>query len=171
MKIFLDVGFYAGKALDYYVPLMDESWKVYVFEPNTNLDVEESLKKYPFKAEWIKKAVWIEDGFVDFTLGNRDDASHISSMQGTPGHKVPCLDFSKFVKNLPEDAIIVCSFDAEGAEFEVLSKMLREAVAPKIDLLDIEFHHRITGRDTQEASRLRIALESVGVLVKTKLDL
>lgn len=174
MKIFIDVGYYVGKALDYYAPLMDESWKVYVFEPNLELDVEESLKRFPFQAEWIKKAVWTEDGEVEFRLTGRNDASHIDSIRASDDRKVivPCLDFSKFVAELPDDATIVCSFDGEGAEFPVLRKMIKDRTIQRISLLDIEFHHRLlSSEDDASASLLRRELEGEGVLVKLKLEI
>jgi hypothetical protein len=99
MKIFLDCGYYVGKALEYYAPFLDDSWIVYVFEPNTNLDVEESLKRFPFKTNWVKKAVWTDDGTVEFRLTGRNDASHIDSIRSSTDTlvEVPSIDFSKFV--------------------------------------------------------------------------
>lgn len=170
MKYFLDCGYYAGKSLDYYAPLMDETWKVYAFEPSPNLEFD--FSRFPFEVELIKKAVWVEDGEIDFAIGGRDDASHIKSIRPTTDKtiKVPCIDFSKFVSEF--EGTIVCSFDAEGAEFPVLEKMLADGTAKKLALLDIEFHHRIIeGKTADDASRLRIALESEGVLVKTKVDI
>lgn len=174
MKIFIDAGYYIGKALDYYAPLMDDSWTVYVFEPNEELGVEESIKRFPFKVNWIKKAVWIEDGEVEFRLGGRNDASHIDSIRESTDRKitVPCIDFSKFVAELPADATIVCSFDAEGAEFPVFRKMIKDKTAQRISVLDIEFHHRLlTTEDEASASLLRRELEGEGVLVKLKLEM
>lgn len=169
MKIFIDAGYYVGKALEYYAPLMDETWKVYAFEPSPNLEFD--FSRFPFDVELIRKAVWIEDGELEFAIGGRDDASHIKSIRPTTDKviKVPCIDFSKFVAGL--EGTIVCSMDIEGAEFPVLEKMLAEGTAKKLALLDIEFHHRIIGKDSQDASRLRITLESEGVMVKTKVDI
>lgn len=174
MKIFLDCGYYIGKALDYYAPLMDESWKVYVFEPNTKLDVEESLKRFPFKAEWIKKAVWTEDGEAEFSLDGREDAAHLTDVRTSLDKKikVKTLDFSKFVADLPKDATIICSFDIEGAEFPVLRKMIADGTAQRISVLDIEFHNRLLKEeDEASASLLRRELEGLGVLVKLKLEI
>lgn len=171
-RIMIDAGYYVGKALDYYAPLMDETWKVYAFEPNPYLNVDETSKHFPFRVEWIKKAVWTEDGEIDFALGGRDDASHIKEIRPTTDKtiKVPCINFSKFVSELPETTI-VCSMDIEGAEFPVLEKMLNDGTAKRLSLLDIEFHHRILdGKDEQSASKLRIALEGEGVLVKLKIE-
>lgn len=170
-KIFIDVGYYQGKALEYYAPLMDKDWLVYAFEPNTELNVEESIKRFPFQVSWIKKAVWVVDGEVDFRIGGREDASHIDGVRVSTDKKikVPCVNFSRFVGELPEGTIIV-SMDCEGAEFAILEKMLVEDTAQKIDLLDIEFHDRLLVDKTRDdSSRLRIALESVGVLVKEKI--
>lgn len=174
MKIFIDVGFYIGKALDYYAPLMDETWTVYAFEPNTELRVAESMERFPFEITWIPAAAWTEDGEVDFRLTSREDASHIDSVRPSIDKKitVPCIDFSRFVKELPEDATIVCSFDGEGAEFPVLRKMLDEKTAQRISLLDIEFHHRLLpDQDAAAASLLRRELEREGILVKLKLEM
>jgi FkbM family methyltransferase len=177
MKIFLDCGYYVGKALEYYAPFMDDDWLVYVFEPNEDLGVEQSLKRFPFKTEWIKKAVWTEDGTVDFAIGGRNDASFVKDMHAgavitDPIRKVECIDFSKFVADLPGDATIACSMDIEGCEFPVLRKMLKDGTAKRLTLLDIEFHHRlIRGEDEASASLLRRQLEAEGVLVKLKIPL
>jgi FkbM family methyltransferase len=173
-KYFLDVGFYVGKALDYYAPFLDDTWDVYAFEPNPELDVKKNLKRFPFKVKWIKKAAWVEDGEVEFRLTTRDDASHIDSIRTSVDEKVtvPCVDFSKFVADLPKDSTIVCSFDAEGAEFPVLRKMIKDGTAQRLSLLDIEFHHRLLlHEDGATASTLRQELEGLGVLVKLKLEM
>lgn len=171
MKIFLDCGYYVGKALDYYAPLMDETWTVYAFEPNTELDVEATFQKYPFKIEWIKKAVWVEDGEIEFAIAGRDDASHISQLRTNTDKRVtvPCIDFSGFVAELPE-ATIVCSMDIEGAEFPVLEMMLLESTIDRISLLDIEFHDRLfDDKSGADSSNLRKAIEARKVLVKLKI--
>lgn len=174
MKIFLDCGYYVGKALDYYAPLMDEDWLVYVFEPNEELDVENTIKRFPFEVIWLQAAVWTQDGEIDFRLGGRNDSSHIDSIRTSTDRKVtvPCIDFSRFVSELPEDATAVVSFDIEGAEYPVLRKMLKDKTAQKISLLDIEFHHRlVTGEDEASTSLLRRELEAEGILVKLKLGI
>lgn len=173
MKIFIDAGYYVGKALEYYAPFIDDSWKVYAFEPNTELDVMGSLERFPFAVEWVKKAVWTEDGQMEFRLGGRNDASHLDGIRDSVDRKitVPTIDFSRFIAELPKDATIVCSMDIEGAEYPVLRKMVEEGTAQKLDLLDIEFHHRLlTGEDAATSSTLRREFEGLGVLVKLKLE-
>lgn len=171
-RIFLDCGYYVGKALEYYAPLMDKDWVVYAFEPNTELNVDETSKRFPFKVGWVKKAVWTEDGKLEFAVANRDDASHISQLRTNTDKRitVPCVDFSRFVDELPTDSTIVCSMDIEGAEFPILEKMLEENTIDKIDLLDIEFHDRLfDDKSAEDSSNLRKAIESRKVLVKLKI--
>lgn len=176
MKIFIDAGYYVGKALDYYAPFLDSGWLVYVFEPNEELNVEESLraKDLPCDVHWFKKAVWTEDGEIEFRLTGRNDASHIDSMRESidPKITVPTIDFSRFVAELPKIATIVCSMDIEGAEYPVLRKMLADGTAKRLSLLDIEFHHRLLDtEDEASSSALRRELEGEGVLVKLKLEI
>lgn len=173
-KIFIDAGFYVGKALEYYAPFIDNSWTVYAFEPNPGLDVETSAERFPFKIEFIRKAAWLHDGKVGFRLSGRTDAPHIDRIRASTDEKitVPCIDFSKFVADLPPDAIIICSMDIEGAEFLVLRKMLEEKTIKRLTLLDVEFHHRLMPKEEGiDAAFLRRKIEEQGVLVKLKLEL
>lgn len=175
MKVFIDAGYYIGKALEYYAPFLDDSWTVFAFEPNTELDVEENLKRFPFPVRWIQKAVWTEDGEVEFRLGGRNDASHIDGIRDSVDRKitVPTINFSKFVSTWADKAdVICCSMDIEGAEYPVLRKMIEDGTASKLDLLDVEFHHRLLEtEDNATSSTLRQELEGLGVLVKLKLEL
>lgn len=174
MKIFIDAGFYVGKALDYYAPFLDDSWEVYIFEPNLELNVEERMKRYPFSITWVQKAVWTENGETEFRLTGRNDASHIDSMRESTDPKVivPTIDFSEFLSKFADEDTIVCSMDIEGAEYPVLRKLLRDKTAQKLDLLDIEFHQRLlVNEDEASSSALRRELESEGVLVKLKLEI
>lgn len=174
MKIFIDAGYYIGKAMEYYAPFLDNTWTVYAFEPNTNMDVEESIKRFPFNVEWIKKALWTEDGEKEFVLTGRNDASHLSSVRTSTDEKVtvPVINFSKFIADLPDDATICISMDIEGAEYPVLRKMIEDKTISKVDLLDIEFHHRLLPNETDSTSSdLRQTIERLGVLVKLKLEI
>lgn len=172
MKVFIDAGFYAGKALDYYAPFIDDSWDVYAFEPNLRLNALQVAEKYPFEVRLVKKAIWVEDGAVEFRLDAREDASRLEAVRTSDQERftVQAIDFSSFISKFPEDAIIVCSMDIEGAEYPVLRKMLADKTAQRITLLDIEFHDRLlTEEDEASSSALRRALEGEGVLVKLKI--
>lgn len=181
MKYFLDCGYYAGKAIEYYAPFLDDSWTVIAFEPNEDLDVEKSIQRFKgigFKWVHFLKAVWVEDTNKTFKVGGREDASCIKDLHPNEPENiaeertVACVDFSKFVAELPRDATIVCSMDIEGAEFPVLRKLLADGTASRLSLLDVEFHHRLLdGENEASASWLRQQLEGEGVLVKLKIPL
>lgn len=169
--IYIDCGFYAGKALEYYAPFMDKGTKVYAFEPNPLIDMKKMTERFPFKIEHIPAAVWIKDGTAMFNLEERADAARLQKVRKSLGKtvKVKTIDFSKFVADLPDDNIVI-SMDIEGAEYPVLRKMLKDGTAKKITLLDIEFHSRLLKtEDEGSSSELRRQLEREGVLVKLKI--
>lgn len=157
-RIFLDCGFYIGNATKMYQDkgLIDKSWTVYAFEPHPRKDTEAVLEaRLPIKVQLIEKAVWTKDGEAGFLLKGREDAHHMDYDGPSEGDKqVTCetIDLSKFVDELPE-AFIVCSMDIEGAEFAILEKMLADNTISKINVLDIEFHHRLMNDYTLEDSQ------------------
>lgn len=176
MNIFVDCGFYRGLILGEYIKegIVDESWIVYAFDPNPELGLKKDVKRFPMNIKAEEKAVWVNDTVVDFTVSNVENAS---SIDGTTSHApkktiiVQAFDFSEFVRRLPE-AYIICSMDIEGAEYAVLEKMLVEDTISKIDLLDIEFHHRfMLEEDLESTLDLVRRIEEEGVKVKLKVPL
>lgn len=170
--IFLDCGFYSGYALRKWIDAqaVDDSWTIYAFEPNPGYPLKHRLDTFP-PINLIRKAVWIKDGTVNFHIGGRDDSA---SVAGTSGHsdfitkRVKCIDFSKFVSELPDD-YIVCSMDIEGAEYQVLEKMLQDKTIDKINELDIEFHHRLMpDKDDDDSRELITQIRMRGVNVRLK---
>jgi len=175
VNIYIDAGFYRGMTLRRYVDngTVDNSWGIYVFEPNPDLNAKQHIKDFfgNLPVKLIEKAVWIKDGKVKFLISGREDAA---SIENTSGHTEPkevivsCVDFSKFVGKLPK-AYIICSMDIEGAEFEVLNKMLKDGTIDKINLLEVEFHHRLRLDKTEvDAQELIDRIEERGVEVKLK---
>lgn len=166
-KIFLDCGQFDGVAIEQYV--VDDSWRIISFEPEPqpNLLLPEH--------KLIQKAVWTEDGEVEFSLDPRKQASHIVGVAGVEYEqtiKVPSIDFSKYVSKLPDDVLIVCSMDIEGAEFAVLRKMIKDETIDRISVLDIEFHQRIMStEDDNTAKALIQELWNLGVIVRLKIVL
>lgn len=165
-KIFLDCGQFDGVAIEQYC--VDDSWEIFSFEPDPK-----PLPHLP-ALTLIEKAVWTEDGEVSFSLDPKKQASHITGIAGTDFEDkkiVPSIDFSKFVANLP-DGYIVCSMDCEGVEFSVLRKMIKDGTITRIDVLDIEFHHRMMNdEDDESARKLTQELWELGVVVRLKVVL
>lgn len=165
-RIFLDCGQFDGVAIEQYC--VDDSWDIYSFEPDPKI-----LEHLP-KHKLIRAAVWTEYGFAKFSVDPQQQASHIQGVAGTDYEEVMTvntIDFSDFVRELP-DTVIVCSMDCEGAEFAVLRKMIKEGTVPLIDVLDIEFHHRMMADEDDESARKLIQeLSALGVIVRLKIVL
>lgn len=174
--IYIDCGFFEGRALEVYrdKDLIDETWRIYAFEPNPDIDIKITSKKIDLPIISSNKAIWTKNGKTVFNIGGRRDSA---SIQGTSGHDNPrevmveCLDFSKFVSELPDEPII-CNMDIEGAEFAVLRKMIKDGSIDKIDILDIEFHHRLMlSEEKTDVQELIEELRKHDVKVILKVDL
>lgn len=167
MKILLDCGRFDAVAINQYV--VDDSWDIYSWDVDPQL--LEGLPKHTFE----KKAVWIDDKGVEVSLDPRKQASHIKGVAGTEyGEtiKVPSFDFSKFVDDLPMNDVTVCSMDVEGSEFSILRKMIKDNTIHLLDVLDVEFHHRMMNdEDTESARKLIQEIDSHGVIVRLKIVL
>lgn len=174
--IYIDCGFYDGTTLKRYInsKIVTKDWTIYAFEPNPALDMKTYLKSIDLPVKVLKKAVWTDNKRLKFWVSERDNASSVDgTVVHAPDHhvRVQGIDFSEFVSNLPEDYII-CSMDIEGAEFPVLKKMIDDETISKIDLLDIEFHHRFLTKDTINESRKLIKeIRKRGTRVKLKVPL
>lgn len=173
MNYFLDCGYYVGKAVEYYAPFLDD-WTIIAFEPNEELNVAETSQKFK-NFYWVQAAVWIADEDVDFVLSEKNDSSFIKGLSNNAPKRtirVPAIDFSKYVSELPKEATIVCSMDIEGAEYPVLEKLLADDTMKRISLLDIEFHHRLLpDKDAQDTEDLIRRIQGAGTLVKVKVPL
>ncbi len=168
-RIFLDCGQFDGVAIRQYC--VDDSWDIYSFDPEPQPKLNTSdLPPHKF----YKMAVWTETGTVSFDLDPNKQASHISKIAGTDYKKrklVDSIDFSDFVGSLP-DGIIVCSMDIEGAEFAVLRKMIKDGTAKRLNVLDVEFHHRMMNdEDDNTARKLMQELSDLDVIVRLKIVL
>ena len=98
---------------------------------------------------FLNKAVWIKDGVKEFYRdidGKRYSGSLIKSKRtGRLDKKNPLIvetvDFSIWVKNnLNKSDYIILKMDIEGAEYEVISKMIKDNSFSYINELWIEWH-------------------------------
>lgn len=173
MNIFIDAGLYSGGVLRKYLTrgVIDDTWTIYAFEPNPELDTKLMLSSIPLKVKLFKKAVWVKNEKLTFHISGRHDAAGIADLTGHTDPTevtVQAMDFPKFVADLPE-AYIICSMDIEGAEFKVLEKMLEDGSIDRISILDIEFHHRFMNDFThKDANRLIRKIRDRGTSVRLK---
>lgn len=115
----------------------------------------------------IRKAVTTYDGTVTFTVDPVDgDGSSILAGKDVvfgkalrndqcPTVTVDCVDLSAFLKRtvLPSDYLCL-KLDVEGAEYDILEKMIQEGTIDLVDELLIEFHWHKCGVPQDRHERL-----------------
>jgi FkbM family methyltransferase len=81
--------------------------------------------------------------------------------------QVNCIDFSNYLKkNFTEDDYVICKMDIEGAEYDVLGKLIDDDTINLIDEIYIEWHNHLlkSNYDTQlfidELKKRNIKVES-----------
>lgn len=150
-KVFIDCGAYTGNSVKKFLSAF-EGFEIFSFEPNPFLhhhhqDLPNTL---------IGKAVWVEDGFIDFYLdqGDYDGSSvfeHKLNIVDKKKISVPTIDFSQWLKNnFNRKDLIILKMDIEGAEYEVLNKMISDGTIEYIDELLVEFHWNKIGLEKQK---------------------
>jgi FkbM family methyltransferase len=145
-KVFIDCGAYDGASVRKFkseTPDFEE-WEVYSFEADKTCWPE-----WPCEGvEVIKKAVWIEDGTIEFNVpGVKTASSSIVRWNGqVKPDVVECIDLSKWImEEFDEDDHIFLKLDVEGAEYEILRKMINDGSMDYIDRLNGEFHNKKCG--------------------------
>ena len=169
-NLFLDCGTNLGQGLmqfnKMYNLFNNSEWDIYTFEPNPHIELEvmfndvSNLKK-------IQKAVWVEDTQLEFLCkGKKDEVERMkyneerfqgggsqittTNYQKTqPSNiemrnvKVDALNFSNFLlDNQDKYDKIVVKFDIEGAEFQIIDKLVQDDTLKHIDTLFMEPHGR-----------------------------
>ena len=184
-NIFLDCGTHLCEGLVqfYNSGIIDDTYEIHTFEPNPACNADKLVTQLPLNINFYNKAVWIEDDFIYFNQENWQNAEGNLSLDGTMSSiagvginppngktkiKVPSVDFSRFVSELPDDSNIICKMDIEGAEFSVLRKMIKEKSILKINKIFIEFHERFTDNESElTVSELMKQISDMGVETNT----
>lgn len=142
-KIFLDCGAHIGESVRRFQELYPdhEDFQMFCFEPQSEIKRSDVTV--------IKKAVWIEDGTVDFFPAGVSPAGSTLLRDKTTWKvsktpiQVPCLDFSRWVaRKFNSTDLIVLKLNIEGAEYGVLEKMLADKTLDMIDRLYVSWHFR-----------------------------
>lgn len=95
-----------------------------------------------------RKAAWIADGEIEFARiqGFRAWDSTVMREKNSRSEwsgsgevmRVPCFDFSSWLRTLPEPPIV--KFDVEGAEFPILERMVETGADALVSELLVEWH-------------------------------
>jgi len=143
-NIYIDCGYANGRGLNLFQKTREykDGFEVFAFEPMRDYVNE---KEFTF----FKKAAWIYDGEVEFHVSSRRGGQANGLFKNPRANddkiiKVPCIDFSKWLMdNFTKDDYIVLKMDIEGAEKEVLGKMIKDGSIDLIKIGYIEPHKRL----------------------------
>lgn len=147
-KVFIDCGAHCGESILEAKKRFDDI-EIISFEANSNLSrLLQDKFKDDDKISIENKAVWIEDSTLDFYISlDWSDGSSIYKEKISGGInenvkiQVPCFDLSSFIKNnFNEDDYIILKLDIEGAEYEVLNKIIEDGTYKIINEFHGEFH-------------------------------
>jgi FkbM family methyltransferase len=162
-KILLDCGCHYGKGLRKQIEInkIDPSWKIYCWEANP-YTYQHFLTIDRFKHLDITvyhSAVSNENGTIKFNVQSSTDRNGGSSKSGTGSSvmsleewkckggafveevEVPRIDLSEWMfKNLQSEDYVILKMDIEGAEYDVLEKIISAGTLNLIDRVYIEWH-------------------------------
>ncbi len=117
--------------------------------------------------ELLRKAAWVRGGEATLHMSSRlDGHSLMAGKKRATGvlRTVPCVDFARWVLDtVPEGAAAECKMDIEGAELEVVPRMLELGAFSRISSLLLELHGRQMKARAAEFDRLEALLDAAGV--------
>lgn len=102
----------------------------------------------------IEKLVWTYDGYVDFDTDGESYDCRLLEVSRTEDAlpwrhpnaaalvvQNPCIDLAGYIKRTftPQDYLVL-KFDIEGAEYEVLQRLISENLLPWLNELYVEYH-------------------------------
>lgn len=176
-KIFIDCGFYAGTSKEHFklTPEYSSDFIYYGFDPMMN--VEATKKRHP-DVILDNKAVWISDGEIEFYTsrrhGGRANGIYHNRRAGKENNlKVKCMDFSKWLgNNFDINDYIILKMDIEGAEYEVIPKMIKDSTIDLVDIIYLEWHSSRT-QDVKYQKAIEISKElkkKEGLIIRKSLE-
>jgi FkbM family methyltransferase len=155
-RVFVDCGSNTCKVLEERVKSGLEA-EFFAFEPQPELVacVDAVRSRHPgVPIRFFPKAVWVEEGTLDFYLATEWGPNHRGGSTLLEGHvknaakvdyshpvAVECVDFSRWLRrNFSRWDHLVVKMDIEGAEYPVLEKMIADGTIDFVDELIVEFH-------------------------------
>lgn len=154
---------------------VDSTWRVLCFEANPHIQVEDKLKIFDFPIHLYKGAIWNKNETLTFYPQHSSDGinhdiqgfgSALAKVNSTePGlaHStstiVKAYDIAEILrKNAGNHTVI--KLDIEGAEKEVIERMIDTETIYLVDKLYVEWHSWIGENVIKE---LRTALRNLGI--------
>jgi len=167
-KYFIDGGGHDGCSVRKFIK-ENHGFEIYSFECNPRFFP--NYRKLP--TTLIKKAIWIDNNIHKFFFqrGNVSGASGLIRKKNLVNYKigeVVCIDLSKWIldKFYKTDYIIL-KLDIEGAEYDVLEKMIVDGSLEYINKLFIEWHnHKLIDKNDNRHNSLIEKIEKIGTPIE-----
>jgi FkbM family methyltransferase len=153
-KVFIDCGSNKGKVTRDFITKGNVDYEYFLFEPlplfHETYNIGDILaSEFPeVSINYSNNAIWIRDEQLKFYIcgkGNEGSSLCENKYSNRMDHKHPVIvqgiDFSKWltVNFSPDDEIII-KMDIEGAEYDVLPKMIEDGTIEYANEMLIEFH-------------------------------
>jgi FkbM family methyltransferase len=165
-RVFIDCGANTCRGLRDFIGKHPD-FEFFAFEPQPDLqhEIAEVVCEYPeVKVTFYGKAVWVADEVLNFFLATNWGPNHRGGSTLLKGHihnearvdydhplSVDAIDFSRWLStNFSERDYIVIKMDIEGAEYEVLEKMIRDGTLQMVNELYVEFHQHMNDNISSE---------------------
>ena len=141
MKL-IDIGGFNGDSALHFIAYPDID-AVDAYEPNTAFkNIWKAIEEYYPSVRFIPKAVYTHNGTVEYHKRPDDNPLGSTIMKGKiqndESHPiiVDCVDILDIVPDEP----YCLKIDAEGAEYDILDRLIVEGKANNIDRLYVEWH-------------------------------
>lgn len=153
-NVFIDCGSHFGEGYEEHRELlnMDDSWNVYMFEPN-KICFQKIQHLAKDNVKIFNKAVWSEDGTMTFRAEKAGNTNEFDGMcstllsnndyffnYGQESYEIETVDLSKFIMSFDNDNKIHLKIDIEGAEFETIRKIIDSGAMSRVSYLAVEWH-------------------------------
>jgi len=168
MNAYIDLGAYRGLYVKRYrsSSMYTAGCSIYAFECNRtvrNIDYGPDVKL-------IRSAAWIYDGELDFYISKSNPsmvqgssvykAKRTGNLDKEHPQKIPCIDFSKWIRdNFQKEDNIIIKMNIEGAEYDILEKMIADGTIDYIKTLFVQFHWQRIGESVDRHNRLVLELK------------
>jgi FkbM family methyltransferase len=187
-KVFIDCGCREGDAVAAFLgdqaagcgtyyrclkPRTDASaYEIIGFESSDYKDLQATRQRFSgVKFSLIEKLAWIHDGVIAFDSdGESDDCRllQVSRLENTDPWRhpnphavvrdLPCIDLSRFLRDFDVTDLVVLKLDIEGAEYDVLERLIVTNAVSRLSELYVEYHWwgRVSLRDQIESALRRV---------------
>lgn len=156
MKL-IDIGCFNGDTALHFIAYPDID-SIDAYDPNTDfLGIWQAIEKHYPTVKFYSDAVYTHTGTAEFNKRPADN--HLGSTLTPEKHdwhkgkkiSVPCKDILEIIpiNNQP----FCLKVDAEGAEYDILERLIDDPRAEYIDRLYVEWHDRKLSSDNSRAQR------------------